>query len=151
MNKSMTFAFAFLAVAACGGNEMPATAPAAAAAGDPAATTASGTDPAAKASPTSAAGTPIADADKVIAEMRADFRTCYNDGLKKNAKLEGGVVIEAKVGPKGDVTSATPQELEGLTPEVGACIAKRVQKASFTPPGEKGSTLRIPVKFKPGS
>ena len=41
--------------------------------------------------------------------------------------------------------------MQGLTPEVVDCMSKRVKTETFSPPGDKGSTIRIPVKFKSGS
>jgi outer membrane biosynthesis protein TonB len=131
-------------VVACGGSEPAAMAPTSTT--ETAATAKNGAAPAG-----AGEGLPIPGADNVVAAMRPDFRACYNDGLKKNPKLEGSVLVEAKVGPKGEVTSSMPTDMQGLTPEVADCIAKRVKAATFSPPGEKGSTLKIPVNFKAGS
>ena len=88
-----------------------------------------------------------ANADRVVAGMRAGFRACYNRGLASNPDLQGQVKIVAKVGPNGEVLSATPQGGGGLGAEVVECVVRRVKSASFAPPEGGGATIVIPVTF----
>jgi hypothetical protein len=124
---------------ACGGSQpAPATA-------------ASATAPAAGGDATAAAPTadvPVSDAEKVVNDMRPDFRKCYADALANDPKIAGQVVVVAKVDAKGAVTSATPGAGATLPDGVVSCITSRVQKAQFTGPGGSGSTLQIPIAFK---
>ena len=148
MKTNLSILVLVSSLVACGGTEPPAAAP------TQSSTVVTSTPPTAGASAaasTDPSGAPVNDAEKVISAMRPDFRQCYNDGLKKDAKLEGSVMIEAKVGPKGEVVSTTASETQGLTPEVVECMSKRVKAGTFAPPGDKGSTVRVPVKFKSGS
>jgi hypothetical protein len=92
------------------------------------------------------ASVPISDADRVIASLRAGFRSCYQQGLGQDPTMSGKVVISAKVGPNGEVSSADVASNTGLSASVASCIARKVRNAQFTGNGQ-GSTLQIPVTF----
>jgi hypothetical protein len=92
-------------------------------------------------------GGSVSNADRVVAGMRAGFRACYNRGLASNPDLQGSVRITAKIGPNGEVLSATPSGGGGLGDEVVSCVVRRVQSASFSPPEGGGATVVIPVTF----
>ncbi|MDB4936336.1 MAG: putative abductin-like protein [Labilithrix sp.] len=90
----------------------------------------------------------IPNADVVVAGLRNRFRSCYQTGLLSDSTMAGKVVISAKVGPNGEVTSADIASISGLSPSVGQCIAGVVKRATFNAPGGGGgSTLNIPVTF----
>jgi len=95
----------------------------------------------------STATVPISDADRVIAGLRARFRSCYQTGLNSDPSMSGKVLISAKVGPNGEVSSADVASNSGLSPGVAQCIAGVVKRATFSAPGGGGSTLQIPVTF----
>ena len=95
----------------------------------------------------STATVPISDADRVIAGLRARFRSCYQTGLNSDPGMSGKVLISARVGPNGEVQSADVASNSGLSPGVAACIAGVVKRATFSAPGGGGSTLQIPVTF----
>jgi hypothetical protein len=90
---------------------------------------------------------PISDADRVIAGLRPRFRQCYQTGLNSDPSMSGKVIITAKVGPNGEVSSADVSSNTGLSPGVASCISNVVKRAQFNPPGGGGSTLNIPVTF----
>jgi hypothetical protein len=92
-------------------------------------------------------GGQVANADRVVAGMRAGFRACYNRGLQSNPDLQGSVRITAKIGPNGEVVSAAPSGGSGLGDEVVNCVVRRVQSATFSAPEGGGSTIVIPVTF----
>ncbi|AKV01732.1 putative abductin-like protein [Labilithrix luteola] len=95
----------------------------------------------------STATVPVSDADRVIAGLRARFRSCYQQGLNSDPSMSGKVIISAKVGPNGEVSSADVSQNTGLSPTVASCIANVVKRATFSAPGGGGSTLQIPVTF----
>jgi hypothetical protein len=95
----------------------------------------------------STATVPISDADRVIAGLRGRFRNCYQQGLNSDPSMSGKVLISAKVGPNGEVSSADIASNTGLSPTVAQCIAGVVKRATFSAPGGGGSTLQIPVTF----
>jgi TonB family protein len=90
---------------------------------------------------------PISDADRVVAGLRPRFRACYQQGLNSDPSMSGKVVISAKVGPNGEVSSADIASNSGLSATVASCIARVVRNAQFSAPGGGGSTLNIPVTF----
>jgi hypothetical protein len=90
----------------------------------------------------------FANAEQVIAEMRPDFKKCYNDGLAKDPKIAGSFTVSARVDAKGAVASVTPAGTPALPADVVTCITTRIQKAQFAPPGARGSMIQIPLLFK---
>jgi hypothetical protein len=90
---------------------------------------------------------PISDADRVVAGLRARFRSCYQTGLNSDPTMSGKVVISAKIGPNGEVSSADVATNTGLSSSVAACIAGVLKRATFAAPGGSGSTLQVPVTF----
>ncbi len=91
---------------------------------------------------------PIPNADSVVASLRGRFRSCYQTGLLGDSTMTGKVVIAAKVGPNGEVSSADVASMTGLSPAVGQCIAGVVKRATFSAPSGGGSsTVQIPVTF----
>ncbi len=91
-------------------------------------------------------GGSVANASAIVGAMAAGFRACYNRGLSEDPTMKGSVRITAKIGPNGEVVSATPSG-SGLSPSVIACVVRRVQSATFSPPEGGGATIVIPVTF----
>jgi hypothetical protein len=92
-------------------------------------------------------GGQVSNAERVVAGMKAGFRACYNRGLASNPDLQGSVKITAKIGPNGEVISATPAGGGGLGDEVVSCLVRRVQSANFNPPEGGGASIVIPITF----
>jgi hypothetical protein len=85
---------------------------------------------------------------QVVSAMSGDLRACYEAGLRLNPMLQGGFVAEVKIGTAGSVESIDTQDVEGLNRTVIGCMTRRMQSARFPAPGEKGATVRVPVRFK---
>jgi hypothetical protein len=94
----------------------------------------------------SVSGGNVANASSVVAGMSAGFRRCYNRGLQEDPSMKGSVRITARIGPNGEVLSATPSG-SGLSGTVVSCVVARVQSAQFAPPDGGGATIVIPVTF----
>jgi hypothetical protein len=92
-------------------------------------------------------GGSVSNAERVVAGMKAGFRACYNRGLASNPDLQGSVKITAKIGPNGEVISATPAGGAGLGDDVVQCLVRRVQSANFNPPEGGGASIVIPITF----
>jgi hypothetical protein len=92
-------------------------------------------------------GGSVANASAVVAGMAAGFRRCYNKGLQEDPNMKGSVRITAKIGPNGEVLSASPSGGGGLSGTVVNCVASRVSSAQFAPPEGGGATIVIPVTF----
>ena len=90
---------------------------------------------------------PVNNAERVVAGLRAKFRSCYNQGLQSDPTMQGAVTISTKVAPNGEVSSADVVSNSGLSDSVAKCIARAVRNAQFDAPGGTGSTINIPVKF----
>jgi TonB family protein len=91
-------------------------------------------------------GATVSGADRVVATLRGRFKACYQKGLNVDPTMSGKVVISAKIGPNGEVSSADVASSSGLSPEVTSCIASTVKRAQFdAQPGP--TTLSIPVSF----
>ncbi|MCC6556862.1 MAG: AgmX/PglI C-terminal domain-containing protein [Polyangiaceae bacterium] len=89
----------------------------------------------------------VANASSVVAGMSAGFRRCYTRGLAEDPSMKGSVRITARVGPNGEVLSASPSGGGGLSGTVISCVVARVQSAQFAPPDGGGATIVIPVTF----
>lgn len=89
----------------------------------------------------------VANASSVVAGMAAGFRRCYNKGLQENPDMKGSVRITARIGPNGEVLSASPSGGGGLSGTVISCVAARVSSAQFAAPEGGGATVVIPVTF----
>lgn len=92
-------------------------------------------------------GGSVANASAVVAGMAAGFRRCYNKGLAEDPNMKGSIRITAKIGPNGEVLSASPSGGGGLSGTVVGCVAARVSSAQFAPPEGGGATIVIPVTF----
>ena len=97
----------------------------------------------------SVSGGTVANASSVVAGMAAGFRRCYNKGLAEDPNMKGSIRITAKIGPNGEVLSASPGGGGGLSGTVTGCVAARVSSANFAPPDGGGATIVIPVSFQP--
>jgi hypothetical protein len=89
----------------------------------------------------------VANAQSVVASMGAGFRRCYNRGLQTDPTMKGSVRISARIGPNGEVLSASPSGGGGLSGDVIGCVVARVQSSQFAPPDGGGATIVIPVSF----
>ncbi|WP_437671036.1 AgmX/PglI C-terminal domain-containing protein [Sorangium sp. So ce131] len=92
-------------------------------------------------------GGSVSNASSVVAGMAAGFRRCYNKGLQEDPSMKGSVKITAKIGPNGEVLSASPSGGSNLSGTVISCVVARVQSAQFAPPEGGGATVVIPVTF----
>lgn len=90
--------------------------------------------------------TSVRNLDAVVAQMRPGFRRCYNAGLLVDPGMQGDVTIRIKIGPNGEVQSATPVSGSGLSPSVTQCIAQRAQVAQFET--DQPATVDVPIKFR---
>lgn len=97
----------------------------------------------------SVSGGSISNAGAVVAGMAAGFRRCYNRGLTEDKTMKGTVRITAKIGPNGEVLSASPSGGGGLSTTVTSCVAGVVSSRQFAAPDGGSATVVIPVSFTP--
>lgn len=93
----------------------------------------------------------LPDANKVVGRLQGSFRRCYQNGIdRENEAMEGTLKITMKVGPNGEVTSATASAVTGsLSGSVVACMVSRASGAQFQPPKNgAGAVLVVPVAMR---
>jgi hypothetical protein len=95
----------------------------------------------------SVSGGTVANAPAVVAGMAAGFRRCFAKGLQADPTMRGSVRITARIGPNGEVLSASPSGGGGLSGAVIGCVAARVASAQFAPPEGGSATIVVPVAF----
>ena len=91
--------------------------------------------------------THVSNAERTISSLRAGFRRCYEQGLQKDPQMSGDVTIRAHIRSTGEVDSTAITAQNGLSPEVAACIVRKVASAEFDKPEGGSATIDIPVKF----
>jgi hypothetical protein len=96
---------------------------------------------------TSVAGGNVSDANRVVAQMHAGFRACYNRGLAGNPDIEGKISLSIRVGPTGQVASVTASKTGNLPPAVVDCVKARANSANFSPPQGGVAVIQVPVSF----
>ncbi len=97
----------------------------------------------------SVSGGSVGNASAVVAGMAAGFRRCYNKGLVEDPNAKGTLRVTAKIGPNGEVLSATAAGGGGLPEIVKTCVTMRVSSAQFDKPVGGAATIVIPVSFAP--
>jgi hypothetical protein len=164
MNSHVVAAIIACATCACGASTPPATAATATAAPTPTSAPTPTAEPAPAPAPapipdvvvtpvttvSNEITTPnVVSPDKVIWSLRPKFNTCYENGLKKDPKLEGSVTLSAKIDRDGKVSAVTPKLVTGLNDAVVKCLADQLKAASFAAAGGMNYTtsLDIPVGF----
>jgi outer membrane biosynthesis protein TonB len=95
----------------------------------------------------SVAGGSVSDASRVVAQMRAGFRSCYNRGLAENPDIEGKIALSIKVGPTGQVSSVSATKTGSIPDSVLECVKARASSASFSPPQGGAAVVQVPVSF----
>jgi TonB family protein len=99
------------------------------------------TCPKAKSGPTSA---------RIQAIMRptfGSFQLCYNDALKKAAKVSGVVSVAFDLTPEGRVFSARVAEASLPDPEAQACVLREVRRLVFDAPTDGYRHVLYPLLF----
>jgi hypothetical protein len=89
----------------------------------------------------------VPNAPRIIAGLRGGFRACYRRGLDVDPTMQGSVRVTAKIGPNGEVLSATPSAIVGLSSGVVSCVVGRIAGARFDAPVGGFAILVIPISF----
>ena len=93
-----------------------------------------------------AAGGP-ANAQRVVAGMRAGFRNCYRRELADNPLAEGDVELTLSVDRQGAVSDVTEIHTGNLR-TTARCMIARARAAAFDPPGKSPSVIRFRATLK---
>lgn len=89
----------------------------------------------------------VANAARVVAAMRPDFRACYQDGLREDRSLAGSIRLVIRVGANGYVTEVSSTTTGRLLPSVVDCVVGRANQARFDPPEGGSAVIAVPVTF----
>jgi len=77
-------------------------------------------------------------------------RRCYNQALTQDSSLKGHVSINVRIGPSGNVCSATVGSNDMGSPNVANCAANVFRTASGYPQPRGGCVdALVPLQFKP--
>jgi hypothetical protein len=92
-------------------------------------------------------GGAISDARAVVASMRPGFKACYQRGLAANPDAQGKITLTLRVGPGGEVQSASAATSGDIAAEVLDCVKQRAMAARFAPPEGGMAVVQVPVTF----
>jgi hypothetical protein len=92
-------------------------------------------------------GGAISDARSVVAGMRPGFKACYQRGLAANPDSQGKITLTLRVGPGGEVQSASAATSGDIAAEVLDCVKQRAMAARFAPPEGGMAVVQVPVTF----
>jgi hypothetical protein len=76
-------------------------------------------------------------------------RRCYNSALSSDSSLRGHVTIAVKVGPSGNVCSASVAGNDMGSPAVANCAANILRNASYPAPKGGCVVATVPLSFVP--
>ncbi len=94
----------------------------------------------------STTGHAVGNAAPVIADMRAEFRNCFQDLLARDRLAEGTVPLNFLVDREETVT-AIHADAHGVDRETVGCMFTRVAKSRFAPPEGGWARIQVPVTF----
>jgi hypothetical protein len=87
---------------------------------------------------------------RIVRKNSGKFRLCYDNGLKKNPKLEGRVSVRFVIGRDGAVSRAEDAGSDLPDKTVVSCVVRAFQALSFPEPEGGIVTVSYPLKFSPG-
>lgn len=92
-------------------------------------------------------GGEIANANRVVAGMRAGFRNCYSRELAQNPDAQGSMLLTIMVGEGGEVVRVVSNNTGNLGDAV-ACVLARARAAQFEPPNGGSATISTQITFE---
>jgi len=116
------------------------------------ASTTGSTAPASSGPHTHDPGRGAADIRAIVVAHRDQARACYDQALKDHPGIEGDLVIQWTIDPKGNVTAVSQDTSRSQITEPGvvACIVKIIQTIQFAPsPGGFETKAYYPFNFHP--
>ncbi|MEB2312513.1 MAG: AgmX/PglI C-terminal domain-containing protein [Sorangiineae bacterium] len=92
-------------------------------------------------------GTAPAALQSALAAKAGQARGCYERALRLNPTLQGRLVVAVRVGPQGQVCSASLASNSLGDPTVGSCVVQMFRSGSF-PPAQGGCVdTQVPMSF----
>jgi hypothetical protein len=96
-------------------------------------------------------GRGVADLKAIVAAHRQEARACYDAGVKNHPGIEGDLVVQWTIDPKGNVTQISEDLSRSAITEPGvvACVVKIIQAIQFAPsPGGFETKAFYPFNFR---
>jgi hypothetical protein len=94
-------------------------------------------------------GRDTAELRAALAGRARQSQGCYERALRQNPTLTGQLMVRVKVGPKGELCTASIAS-DGLgEPSVASCVLQKFRSASFPAPAGGCAELRVPINFMP--
>jgi outer membrane biosynthesis protein TonB len=94
-------------------------------------------------------GTATAALQSALAGKAGAARGCYERGLRQNAMLQGRLVVAVRVGPAGQVCSASVASNALGDPGVASCVVGLFRSSSFPAPTGGCVDTQVPMNFVP--
>lgn len=97
-----------------------------------------------------ASASPLAKEEirQTIRKQRDALNGCYRQGLERNARLHGKVVISFTIKQRGFVSDASVVKTTLNDPQVEACIVKQIKQLRFAR-HSSDMTIHYPFRFQP--
>jgi TonB family protein len=76
-------------------------------------------------------------------------RACYERALRQNAHLQGRMRLGVRIGPTGNVCSASITSSELGDPGVASCVVQIFRSSSFAAPQGGCVDAEVPMRFEP--
>jgi hypothetical protein len=92
-------------------------------------------------------GVATPELEQALAVRGGQARRCYNQALALDSSLKGRVSVAVRVGPSGNVCSATVASNDMRTPAVANCAANIFRAATYPPPRGGCVEANVPLSF----
>jgi hypothetical protein len=91
----------------------------------------------------------LPDISKAIGERRDDARKCYEDGRKRDPKIEGKIIINFAIDAEGGVGETSQGMQDGQIEEAGVvdCVSQVIKTVKFAA-SSKGKTTHAYHRFE---
>jgi hypothetical protein len=90
-------------------------------------------------------GGKLPDIERIVAGMRAGFRSCYARGLKTNPDIEGEVTLTIRLGVAGQVLGVSAHVGNKVPQPVVSCITTRAAATEYEVPQGGGTSVVVPL------
>ena len=88
--------------------------------------------------------------ERIIRQNYGRLRACYERGLAKNPRLEGGIKVRFVIGRDGSVSNVTDDGSDIPDASVVSCVLRAQRAVKFPKPEGGIVTVAYPIRFSPG-
>jgi hypothetical protein len=94
-------------------------------------------------------GTATSALQSALAGRGAQARGCYEKALSTNTTLQGTMLVSVKVGPNGQVCSASISNDTLQDPMVKSCVTNHFRSSTLPAPQGGCADVNVPLRFMP--